>query len=144
MNETFRTLILYSKHWYERKTKYAPHDTVQRAEQVIEDLQYILTELYDYEYNREDVWSMVLDCFLTFCSPSAQRRLFLEMFRTNEMFSHFSNHAEYHWVVYRAICQLGILQVKDNPQLDGLLGKPDYKQFPLLNAKEEVAKEFFK
>lgn len=137
MNIVHLHIILFAKNWYIRPDfNYAGHETAERCEQEIEDLRCILSKIYGYEYCREDIWSQVLDVFLTYCSEFHKRELFQKMFGKRSLFNEFSETAEYKWVVYSALCKIGITKIEG-------LSAPDYQLFPEFNEKEEVAKTFW-
>lgn len=143
MNDQERHLILYAKHWYERPNQDYSGTIQQRAEQQITDLQYILSIIYDYEYKRHDIWFQLVTVFLKYVEPNQQQSFLEKMFESDAIFGPFEENAKFYYLVHKILGQFAITMVQDNPKMEGL-GEPDYKMFPLLNAKAEIAGGFFK
>lgn len=133
MNETHNHIILYAKGHYARPN--FTYDARQHNQQ-IEDLKYICSVIYEYEYDAKDIWHHLTECLINYVEPNYQLKFLNELFLNDNFWKVWENKADYGRTVARVLSLLSITRVKDNPKMDGL-GKPDYAMFPKLAKKKE-------
>lgn len=137
MSETHRHIILYAKHHY-RDINYSCD--AKQYNQQIEDLCYICSVIYEYEYTRHMIWTHLVDCFLQYVSPHEQMDYLNKIFRNDALFSEFTDSADYGKAVASILSKLAITKVQGNPKMEGLR-EPDYAMFPKLAKKQQVDEE---
>ena len=136
MNKTHEAILLLAKHWYERPEGYPNNGIAAYQEARLEDLQYILSIIYEYEYSRHDIWHILVPIFLEYVPRNQQEDFLNKMFENNALFSEFTDSADYAKAVSNMLSMFSCIVVKDNPKMEGL-GKPDYQMFPKLAKKIE-------
>lgn len=136
MNETHRHCLLLAKHWYERPEGYPDNGIAAYQEARLEDLQYILSIIYEWEYSRFDCWHILTEMFVKYLEPHIQIQYLNKMFDNNAVFSEFTDSADYAKAVSDMLSMFSCTAVEGNPKMDGL-GEPDYEMFPKLAKKAE-------
>ena len=133
MNKAHEAVFLLAKHWYQRE-EISNNGVAAYQESRLEDLQYILSIIYKYEYSRYNCWSILTEMFIGYLEPHIQIRYLDKMFENNALFGEFTDSADYAKAVSEMLSLFSITKVQDNPKMDGL-GEPDYKMFPKLAKK---------